>query len=100
MLAFVWFTFTFGTILGWLTARGGSVWPAVIGHGALNGIAGLGTLFSNGESNLLLGPMAHGILAGIPMALVGLWLWRNPPVNVLSGETELENLGEKASFTH
>ena len=35
MLAFVWFTFILGTLLGWLTIRGGSVWPAVIGHGAL-----------------------------------------------------------------
>jgi membrane protease YdiL (CAAX protease family) len=88
MLAFVWFTMTFGTLLGWLTVRGGSVWPAVIGHGALNGIAGLSTLFTQGEPNLLLGPMAHGLLAGIPLALVALWLWWHPPVELHTGEAK------------
>lgn len=80
MLAFVWFTFTFGTLLGWLTIRGGSVWPAVIGHGALNGIAALPALFVQGEPNPLFGPLAHGLLAGIPVAIVALWLWWHPPV--------------------
>lgn len=80
MLVFVWFTTTFGTILGWLTMRGGSVWPAVIGHGALNGIAGLATLFVQGEPNSLFGPMAHGLIAGIPIAVVAAWLWWHPPV--------------------
>lgn len=79
MLAFAWFTTTFGTILGWLTIRGGSVWPAVIGHGALNGIAALSAFFVQGEPNPLLGPLAHGLIAGIPTALVALWMWRNPP---------------------
>jgi hypothetical protein len=31
----------FGAVLGWLRLRSGSVWPAVIGHGALNATAGL-----------------------------------------------------------
>jgi uncharacterized protein len=79
MLAFAWFTTTFGTILGWLTIRGGSVWPAVIGHGALNGIAGLSAFFVQGEPNPLLGPLAHGLIAGIPMTLIALWLWWNAP---------------------
>jgi membrane protease YdiL (CAAX protease family) len=81
MLAFAWFTTTFGTILGWLTVRGGSVWPAVIGHGALNGIAALPALMIMGEPNPLLGPLAHGVLAGVPTALVALWMWWNPPVH-------------------
>jgi hypothetical protein len=79
MLVFIWFTTTFGTILGWLTIRGGSVWPAVIGHGALNGIAALPALFILGEPNPLLGPLAHGLIAGIPMSLVAAWMWWNPP---------------------
>lgn len=80
MLAFVWFTTTFGTVLGWLTIRGSSVWPAVIGHGALNGIAALPALFVQGEPNPLLGPIAHGLIAGIPMALVAAWMWWKPPI--------------------
>ena len=80
MLAFVWFTFAFGTLLGWLTLRGNSVWPAVIGHGALNGIAALPALFVQGNPNPLLGPLAFGVIAGIPLALVAAWLWWHPPV--------------------
>ena len=31
----------FGIIVGWLRLATGSVWPAVIAHGSLNGTAGL-----------------------------------------------------------
>lgn len=81
MLAFVWFTFTLGTVLGWLTIQGCSVWPAVIGHGALNGIATLPALFVQGDPNPLLGPLAFGLIAGLPLALVAAWLWWHPPVS-------------------
>lgn len=80
MLVFVWFTTTMGIVLGWLTQRAGSVWPAVIGHGALNGIAGLPTLMAQGDPNPLLGPMALGLVAGLPLALVAAWLWWHPPL--------------------
>lgn len=33
-----------GVLLGWLRLRSGSVWPAVLGHGAFNAAAGLGVL--------------------------------------------------------
>jgi hypothetical protein len=79
MLAFVWFTFTVGTIIGWVTLRGGSVWPAVIAHGALNGIANLPSLFVTGAPNPLLGPLALGLVAGLPITAVGIWLWLAPP---------------------
>jgi membrane protease YdiL (CAAX protease family) len=79
MLLFVWFTTILGIVLGWLTIRGGSVWPAVIGHGALNGIAALPALFVQGSPHPLLGPMAHGLIASLPLALVALWMWWNPP---------------------
>jgi uncharacterized protein len=80
MLAFVWFTFTFGTILGWLTLHGQSVWPAVIGHGAFNGIAGLAVLFSQGDPHPVLGPAPIGLVGGLLFTVVGLWLWlRTPP---------------------
>ena len=79
MLVFVLFTTAFGTLLGWLTIRGGSVWPAVIGHGALNGIAALPLLFVQGTPNPILGPAMVGVLAGLPLFLVALWFWLNPP---------------------
>lgn len=79
MLTFIVFTTAFGVILGWLTIRGGSVWPAVIGHGALNGIAALPALAMQGEPNPLLGPLAFGLIAVIPSVLVALWMWLNEP---------------------
>ncbi|HHY31410.1 MAG TPA: CPBP family intramembrane metalloprotease [Firmicutes bacterium] len=75
MLAMVWFTLVVGTFLGWLTLRAGNVWPAVIGHGAINGIAGIGALFARGNSNPLLGPMPVGVIASVPWALVALWIF-------------------------
>ena len=79
MLLFVWFTFVAGTFLGWLTLRGGSVWPAVIGHGAINATAGLPVLVSGGGPNPLLGPLPIGLVASGAWAVVALWiLWRWP----------------------
>lgn len=69
-LAMVWFCFTVGTYLGWLTIKSDSVWPAVIGHAALNGIASLGVLFVQGEPNSLVGPLPTGIIGGMGFAIV------------------------------
>ena len=68
ILAMTWFTLTGGTVLGWLTLKGRSVWPAVIGHAALNAIAGVAILFilPGSSNNPLLGPLAVGIIANIP----------------------------------
>jgi membrane protease YdiL (CAAX protease family) len=82
LLAMVWFTFIVGIFLGWLTLRAGSVWPAVIGHAALNGIANLGALFVQGEPNPLLGPLPVGIVALLPWTVVSLWiLWQVQPTS-------------------
>ena len=52
ILATIWIMFILGTFLGWAALRGGSVWPAVIGHGAFNGIAGIYVFFTQGSPNL------------------------------------------------
>ena len=39
------FCMLFGVVFGWLRLESGSVWPAVIAHGALNGAAGSVFLF-------------------------------------------------------
>lgn len=70
ILAMTWFTFVFGTFLGWATLRAGSVWPAVIGHGALNGIAAIALFFIQGNPNLVLGPIVAGFIGSLPIALV------------------------------
>jgi membrane protease YdiL (CAAX protease family) len=85
-LAMVWFTLIVGTLLGWLKFKAGSVWPAVIGHAALNGMASLGVVFVRGKPNPLLGPLPVGLVGGLGFATVGLvlllvpGLWRKRAV--------------------
>lgn len=73
-LAMVYFTVLAGTFLGWVALRGESVWPAVIGHAALNANAGLPLLFVQGEPSRLLGPAVTGVVASLPLVLLVLWL--------------------------
>lgn len=74
MLMMVWFTLVTGTFLCWLTLRSGSVWPAVIGHAAINGIAAIGAIFVQGQPDPLLGPLPVGLIGSIPWAIVALWI--------------------------
>jgi membrane protease YdiL (CAAX protease family) len=68
MLAFLAFTVGAGTFLSALTVREGSVWPASIGHGAINAIAGVALLFVAGQPESLLGPTPVGLLAALARA--------------------------------
>ena len=67
-----WFTFTLGTFLGWATLRSGSIWPAVIGHGAINGIAGIYVFFTQGTPNRVLGPSLAALIGSWAIAVVAL----------------------------
>lgn len=51
-----------GTLLSWVALEGGSVWPAVIGHAAMNGIAAIGLFVIQGQPIPLLGPSPVGII--------------------------------------
>jgi membrane protease YdiL (CAAX protease family) len=77
-LLFVWIVFGFGVFLAWITLRGGSVWPAVIGHAAINGIAGLAMLGVVGSPNPLLGPAPTGIIGAAGFELLALILFLSP----------------------
>ena len=77
-LLFLWVTFGLGTFLGWLTLRGKSVWPAVIGHAAINGIAGAAFFATQGQPNPLLGPLPVGIIGSLGYALVTLAILLSP----------------------
>jgi membrane protease YdiL (CAAX protease family) len=72
ILATIWIMFILGTFLGWAALRAGSVWPAVIGHGAINGIAGIYVFLTRGEPNLILGPSVAGIISSLSIAVVAL----------------------------
>lgn len=60
-------------ILGRLSTLAGSCWPAVIGHGALNGLAGSGLLIvrAGAPINPFIGPLPVGIIGGMGLILVG-----------------------------
>lgn len=70
-----------GTLFTWLTVKTGSCIPAAIAHGALNGIAALGTLVTADGGNPFVGPAPTGILGGLPLLALaipaGLWLCRH-----------------------
>jgi membrane protease YdiL (CAAX protease family) len=82
ILAMIWFCILCGTFLGWASLRAGSVWPAVIGHAALNGIAALGMLFvAGGKANNLLGPIPVGVIGSIGFLIAALLILINPGKN-------------------
>lgn len=70
LLLMVWFTLSAGVFMGWITQKAGSVWPAVIAHGALNGIAALGLLFISGPTPMTLGPSPAGVISCLPFTIV------------------------------
>jgi membrane protease YdiL (CAAX protease family) len=77
-LLFIWITFCLTVVLSWMTLRGGSVWPAVIGHAAFNGIAAVAALVTIGNPNTLLGPLPVGIIGSVCLAIVALILFISP----------------------
>ena len=73
-LLFLVFTVSVAILFGWLVLRAGSIWPSVIGHGAINGIAALGVYAMIGKPNLLLGPAPIGIIGGLPIFLLAAYV--------------------------
>ena len=41
-----------GVLFGWMRLATGSIWPAVIGHGALNAAGGFGYVFGNADQTI------------------------------------------------
>ena len=86
-----WFTILLGVFLAWVTVKSNSVWPAVIAHAGINGIAGVGILFAKGEPSTLIGPLPTGILGGIGFVIIAFILFLSksalqPPVEMIAGE--------------
>lgn len=89
-LAMVWFTLTLSAIFGWVTIKTGNVWPAVIGHGALNGIAALGIIFVQGNPDPLLGPTPVGLIGGLGLTIAAGLIFFLP--NALEPKQKVEHL--------
>lgn len=77
-LAMVWFTLGLSVIFGWLSIKAHSLWPAVIGHGAINGIAALGLIFVRGNPDSLLGPTPVGIAGGFGLTFIAVLILIHP----------------------
>lgn len=75
---FLVFTVATGTFLAWTTVRTRSVWAPALGHGAINAIAAVPLYVAAGSPNLLLGPVAIGLLGGIPWMLFAASLLATP----------------------
>lgn len=90
-IVFLWFTILLSIFFGWITLRGGSVWPAVIAHAAVNGIAGLAVLLTKNQPPLLLGPLPIGLIGAAGFFLLALWIFLRPgtlePVAAVASST-------------
>lgn len=74
LISTIWFTLSVGVYIGWLSLEGKSIWPAVLAHGSLNGLASIGALFLKGAPPLLLGPSPAGIIGCLPFTLLSVWI--------------------------
>lgn len=93
LLMMVWFCVVVGALLAWTSLRARSVWPAVIGHGAINGIAALGALFVRGEPNPLLGPLPLGLIGSVGFVVLTVVLFLRPAWLVPPAVTEPDGAG-------
>lgn len=76
--------------LSWVTLRGGSVWPAVIGHAAINGISALAVLVTvTGAGNPLVGP--------VPTGIIGMAAWGVAVIVILASRRGLTAAGDLTS---
>ncbi len=68
------FTTVVGVFLAWITLRGESVWPAVIGHAVINTTTPLVILLDVDMPQYLIGPVITGVVGSVPFAVVACWL--------------------------
>ena len=71
-----------GSMMCYLRVKTGSVWPCALAHGAVNAIANIGVVFCTAGASIL-GPSPLGLVAGIPVIVLGIVLWlRMSPARV------------------
>lgn len=75
ILLYLWIAILLGTFFGWVTLRGGSIWPAIIAHAVLNGIGGGVYIFVVGEPNLLVGPIVTGVVGSVGFLMMTVWIF-------------------------
>ena len=66
------FCIVLGIFLSYITLKTGSCIPAILAHGAINGIAAIGMYFTYDGGNPFIGPAPTGIIGMIPFALAAI----------------------------
>jgi len=70
-------TCAMSVLLCWVTLRSGSVWPASIGHGFINGTTAIPGMALKGTADTLLGPGLPGLIGTLGYLLLALVLLLN-----------------------
>jgi uncharacterized protein len=78
VLIYVAYTCSASVLLSWVALRSGSVWPASIAHGMLNGTSAFPMLLANATANPLLGPGPTGLVGMLGYVILALVLLLNP----------------------
>ena len=73
--------------LSLLRTRSGSVWPCALAHGAFNAVANVGIVFCSAGQTLF-GPNPLGLVAGIPLMVLGVFCWLRLPSTRFCDSTE------------
>ena len=68
------FCIVMGVVLSYVTLKTQSCIPAILGHGAINGIAAIGIYFTADGGNPFIGPAPTGIIGMIPSIIVAIIL--------------------------
>ena len=71
------FCIVMGIFLSFVTLKTGSCIPAILGHGAINGIAAIGIYFTHDGGNPFVGPAPMGIIGMIPFIAVAVFMVLN-----------------------
>lgn len=82
ILAMCGFCIVIGIFLSFVTLKTGSCIPAVLGHGAINSIAGIGIYFTTNGGNPFMGPAPTGIIGASAFIVVDIlilvfWFCKN-----------------------
>jgi membrane protease YdiL (CAAX protease family) len=64
-LVYLVFTTSLSVLMAWVTLRSGSVLPAAVAHGTVNGTAGLAGYFAGGSPHPAFGPAPTGLIGGL-----------------------------------
>ena len=68
------FCIVLGVFLSYITLKTGSCIPAILAHGAVNGIAAIGIYFTFDGGNPFVGPSPTGIIGLIPFIIVAFFM--------------------------